>query len=330
MSRFVYLMVIGFIAMPIAAMESGVSNGPNSPVHSSKKAAYGAKLDALAASERSPVGPLMAIWAIGADKQDAAHPKGVIKQILAIDPNCKPAIAAEARTQVGSVVSEWTNVIAYFDRRVRLMRNQGEKQLRVLSQEPGIYDVLTPEMPFVHDVNAYEGEPVRYVTDVNAARDVLIRKVERENASARAFLDSAAQRDPSNALYDYLTAQLLLSCGEQEKAILAIEAGLQKRTVTDYHKEALQMAVKAMDDAKIPPEDRPGSYPTQGLLSGLLWEPGISEMVTASVKAGDTDRAKYLCDLMLRVAKQCPGPDLLGRAAKKRLSEIEQAETERK
>jgi len=145
--------------------------------------------------------------------------------------------------------------------------------------------------------------------DFEAARQALQNTLNTEAQETLRWLRTVQQKDPENALYDYLIAYLLLELGQPAEALEQMEVGNAKPYLRTYYAEKQAAMKKVLELADVPENEVAALIDTQqpfeDFIATWLWRRGLAAVVEDCKDRGDIGKTRRIYQLMLRAVDQC-------------------------
>lgn len=233
------------------------------------------------------------------------------QQVIRLDPNHCPAYASLARGRAMACGTGRDTLTEYVEAKIAYAGDIGQQSLRVEKVDPH-FEVF---LPYGRLVEPGPPAPQRrsfmpYVElDFKTARQVVKDTANAEAQETLRWLRTVQQKDPENALYDYLVAYLLLELGRPAEALEQMRAGNAKPYLRTYYAEKQAAMKKVLELAGVPENEVAALIDTQqpfeDFIATWLWGRGLAALVEDSKDRGDIGKVRRIYQLMLRAVDQC-------------------------
>ncbi|HEV56592.1 MAG TPA: hypothetical protein ENN87_03735 [Phycisphaerales bacterium] len=233
------------------------------------------------------------------------------EQVIRLDPNHCPAYASLARGRAMARGTRRDILTDYVEGKIAYAADVGLQSLRVEKVDPhfevfSAYGRLVEPGPPAPQRRSF----MPYVElDFEAARQALQNTLNTEAQETLRWLRTVQQKDPENALYDYLIAYLLLELGQPAEALEQMEVGNAKPYLRTYYAEKQAAMKKVLELADVPENEVAALIDTQqpfeDFIATWLWRRGLAAVVEDCKDRGDIGKTRRIYQLMLRAVDQC-------------------------
>jgi len=218
------------------------------------------------------------------------------QRVLAIVPNNKVALANSARLICRSFTAKRKSLLEELEGVINNAKERGVKELTVprYSQLYQRFEGKDKNRDVFKDFYT----PVR----------LLQVKIDQELPVVLAILNNAENKDPNNALYNYLRADLYFELGNKDKAISEVKIAVVKPYWNNYSIEVSNAVRKVLQEVEFPEVQRSvieDSHPVHSdFLRGKIWKSQLEPLGNFYDAQGDLKKAEEMYILVVGMAKQ--------------------------
>jgi len=146
------------------------------------------------------------------------------------------------------------------------------------------------------------------INDFDGALKLLREKLDSEMLPLLVILKNGEQKDPENALYNYLKAHIYFELGEENKAIQEIENAVVKKHINNYVVEEHKATARVLREVGFPENQLSFIVKRITLFAdafrATVWERGLVPLAENYEAQGAFEDAGKIYKLTLRIAKQ--------------------------
>lgn len=146
------------------------------------------------------------------------------------------------------------------------------------------------------------------INDFDGALKLLREKLDSEMLPVLVVLKNGEQKNPENALYNYLKAHLYFELGEENKAIREIENAVVKKHINNYVIEEHKATARVLREVGFPENQLSFIVKRITLFAdafrATVWERGLVPLAENYESQGAIEDAGKIYKLTLRIAEQ--------------------------
>lgn len=146
------------------------------------------------------------------------------------------------------------------------------------------------------------------INDFDGALKLLREKLDSEMLPLLVILKNGEQKDPENALYNYLKAHIYFELGEENKAIREIENAVVKKHINNYVVEEHKATARVLREVGFPENQLSFIVKRITLFAdafrATVWERGLLPLAENYEAQGAIEDAGKIYKLTLRIAEQ--------------------------
>jgi tetratricopeptide (TPR) repeat protein len=239
--------------------------------------------------------------------------KARFNSVLALDPDNKIARAILAEDASSFAISQGRLAISQLERQIENARQRGAKEICIFT--PSAIDAsaldAVPKVVLRSPLGEVLGDGtgkqiIVDERDYAQVRVELRQRVDDKLMEAIGTVVQAEERDPQNALYNYLKANLYFELRQPVAAVKALEVAVRKPSARTYYGEkqkAVTKALAAVGAASTLRSYRESFSQIGDYVHVQIWERHVVPLARKSEQEGDLAQARQIYELSIGMAK---------------------------
>ena len=279
-------------------------------------------------------------------------PEQIYEKILVLDPNNRPALAFLTMRLCFDYIGKRKNAIEDLERRreltktVKLDNRWGDSFLEehwFKDGDKGITIKIDTNQWIYHDeygdhctIEKGKGHPhtIITITDPDLAAGQLRENFDKRAPAVIETIEKNQNKDPDNALYNYLKARIYLALEKNDYALEEIEKGIAKKYLTDYQDSGRLAALRVLNEIDFPEPYKisllSGRYLSDMELVSCIWRENLADLAKSYESQGNFESAEKIYNFYIEMAKQCENAPTFAERALKYLDEFHERTSQRK
>jgi len=260
---------------------------------------------------------------------------GQCEKVFLIDPNNKPGLALYSMRLCRNFTGKRKSEIEHLDGIIENAIGRNSKEIEIFPDST-LRKYFSEEDKCIVGKRPYgrikgKKKYALLITDFDLAVRQLREKIDKDVPSVLAGINSAQNRDPDNAYYNYLKAHLFFSLDEKNKALKEIEEAVAKKYFSSFPEELAKAKDKVLGEAGLTKNHRDFIFsirrPFEDFVNWSIWRIGLSDLAKEYETRKEIESAEKIYRLTIEMAKQVQKESIykplgLDRTAQKRINKM--------